>query len=155
MLLDVRWALGDDCGRERYLAGHLPGAVFVDLETELAEPPDPGLGRHPLPLLRRLRAVARRWGVRADRPVVAYDDSGGLAAARAWWLLRWGGLTDVRLLDGGTGGVGARRRRPRGRRRSVPPPGDIVLTGGGMPVVDADTAAALPVGGVLLECACR
>ena len=151
VLLDVRWALGDDRGREKYLAGHLPGAVFVDLESELADPPERALGRHPLPSLQRLQAVARRWGVRADRPVVAYDDSGGLAAARAWWLLRWGGLTDVRLLDGG---LGAWVRAGGGLEDGdvVPLPGDVVLTGSGMPVVDADTAAALPGrGGVLLD----
>ncbi len=151
VLLDVRWALGEDRGREKYLAGHLPGAVYVDLETELADPPTPALGRHPLPSVQRLQAAARRWGVRADRPVVAYDDSGGLAAARAWWLLRWGGLGDVRLLDGGLGAW----VRAGGELESgdvVPPPGDVVLPGGRMPVVDADDAAALPGrGGVLLD----
>src|SRR5205085_11501655 len=101
VLLDVRRALGDPHAREHYLAGHLPGAVFVDLETELADPPSPETGRHPLPSLQRLQASARRWGIRSSDQVVAYDASGGLAAARAWWLLRWGGLTDVRLLDGG------------------------------------------------------
>ena len=55
VLLDVRWALGDDRGRERYLDGHLPGAVYVDLETELADPPSAGAGRHPLPSLQRLQ----------------------------------------------------------------------------------------------------
>ena len=151
VLLDVRWALGDDRGREKYLAGHLPGAVYVDLETELADPPDPARGRHPLPSLQRLQSMVRRWGVRSHRPVVAYDDSGGLAAARAWWLLRWGGLTDVRLLDGGLGAWG---RAGGGLETGdvVPPTGDVVLTGGGLPVVDADTAAALPGrGGVLLD----
>ena len=151
VLLDVRWALGDDRGRDKYLAGHLPGAVYVDLETELADPPDPALGRHPLPSLQRLQAAACRWGVRPDRSVVAYDDSGGLAAARAWWLLRWGGLTDVRLLDGG---LSAWVRAGGGLEDGdvVPPAGDVVLSGGGMPVVDADTAAALPGrGGVLLD----
>ncbi|MGY2130357.1 sulfurtransferase [Blastococcus sp. SYSU DS0617] len=151
VLLDVRWALGDDRGREKYLAGHLPGAVYVDLETELADPPTPAMGRHPMPSIQRLQARARRWGVRADRPVVAYDDSGGLAAARAWWLLRWGGLTDVRLLDGGLRAwVRAGGELETGD--VVPPPGDVVLRGGGMPVVDADDAAALPGrGGVLLD----
>jgi thiosulfate/3-mercaptopyruvate sulfurtransferase len=151
VLLDVRWALGDVHGREKYLAGHLPGAVYVDLETELADPPDPARGRHPLPSLQRLQAAARGWGVRADRPVVAYDDTGGLAAARAWWLLRWGGLRDVRLLDGGLAAwVRAGGELERGA--VVPPPGDVVLTGGGMPVLDADAAAALAgSGGVLLD----
>src|SRR6476661_5237338 len=101
VLLDVRWALGDPHGREHYLEGHLPGAVFVDLETELADPPSSAAGRHPLPSLQRLQSVARRWGIRDGDPVVVYDASGGQAAARAWWLLRWGGLTDVRILDGG------------------------------------------------------
>ena len=91
VLLDVRWALGDDRGRERYLAGHLPGAVYVDLDTELADPPSPRAGRHPLPSVQRLQSAARRWGVRTGAPVVAYDAGGGTAAARAWWLLRWAG----------------------------------------------------------------
>jgi thiosulfate/3-mercaptopyruvate sulfurtransferase len=151
VLLDVRWALGDDRGRERYLEAHLPGAVYVDLETELADPPSPAGGRHPLPSLQRLQSCARRWGIRRDDAVVVYDASGGLAAARAWWLLRWGGLADVRLLDGGldawltAGG-------PVEAGDVVPEPGDVTLTGGGMPVLTIDEAAALPAsGGVLLD----
>ncbi|MGY1810741.1 sulfurtransferase [Blastococcus sp. SYSU D00669] len=151
VLLDVRWALGDDRGHERYLAGHLPGAVFVDLESELADPPSPAGGRHPLPSLPRLQAAARRWGVRAGDRVVAYDDTGGAAAARAWWLLRWGGLADVRLLDGGLA-AWQRAGGPVETGEVVPEPGDVVLTGGGMPVVGADAAAALPAtGGLLLD----
>ncbi len=151
VLLDVRWALGDERGRERYRAGHLPGAVYVDLPTELADPPVPARGRHPVPSVQRLQEAARRWGVTAKRPVVAYDDTGGLAAARAWWLLRWGGLTEVRLLDGGL----AAWVRAGGELESgdvVPPRGDVVLTGGALPVIEADDAAALPGrGGVLLD----
>jgi thiosulfate/3-mercaptopyruvate sulfurtransferase len=151
VLLDVRWALGDEQGREKYLAGHLPGAVFVDLETELADPPSAAEGRHPLPSLQRLQACARRWGIRADDMVVTYDATGGLAAARAWWLLRWGGLSDVRLLDGGLDAW----RAAGGELETgdvVPVPGDVKLTGGGMPVLSIDDAAALPgSGGVLLD----
>jgi thiosulfate/3-mercaptopyruvate sulfurtransferase len=151
VLLDVRWSLGDDTGRERYLAGHLPGAVYVDLPTELSAPPSAAEGRHPLPSVRRLQDAARRWGVSAGCQVVAYDDSGGSAAARAWWLLRWGGFPHVTLLDGGlaawTAAGGALETGD-----VVPVPGDVTLTGGGMPVLDADGAAALPVtGGVLLD----
>jgi thiosulfate/3-mercaptopyruvate sulfurtransferase len=148
VLLDVRWQLGDASGRERYQAGHLPGAVYVDLETELAGPATPGEGRHPLPSLQSLQSAARRWGLEDDSRVVVYDATGGLAAARAWWLLRWGGLPGVTVLDGGlaawtgeleTGDV-------------VPLPGTVVLTGGGMPVLTADEAAALAAGdGVLLD----
>jgi thiosulfate/3-mercaptopyruvate sulfurtransferase len=151
VVLDVRWALGDARGRERYLEAHLPGAVFVDLEAELAEPPSPAEGRHPLPSLQRLQAAARRWGIREGDAVVAYDATGGLAAARAWWLLRWGGLPDVRLLDGGLDAW----RRAGGLAESgdvVPEAGDVTLTGGGMPVLSIDEAAALPVsGGLLLD----
>jgi 3-mercaptopyruvate sulfurtransferase SseA len=150
VLLDVRWALGDPEGREHYLDGHLPGAVFVDLEAELADPPSATEGRHPLPSIQRLQAAARRWGIRDGDRVVAYDATGGLAAARAWWLLRWGGLTDVRLLDGGLDAW----RRADGRVESgdvVPEPGDVTLTGGGMPVLSIDEAGALPTAGVLLD----
>ncbi len=151
VLLDVRWALGDDRGRERYLAGHLPGAVYADLDTELAAPASPGEGRHPLPPVADLQAAARRWGIRTGDAVVAYDATGGLAAARAWWLLRWGGLGDVRLLDGGLDAwVAAGGDLETGD--VVPEPGDVVLAGAGMPVLTADEAAALPrSGGVLLD----
>lgn len=151
MLLDVRWALGDDQGREKYLAGHLPGAVFVDLETELADPPSAAAGRHPLPSLQRLQSAARRWGIRDGDAVVAYDAAGGLAAARAWWLLRWGGVAEVRLLDGGLDAW----LRAGGSLDSgdvVADPGNVTLTGGGMPVLTIDEAAGLPAsGGVLLD----
>jgi thiosulfate/3-mercaptopyruvate sulfurtransferase len=151
VLLDVRWALGDDRGRERYLTGHLPGAVFVDLETELADPASVQAGRHPLPSIQRLQAAARRWGIRQDDRVVAYDATGGLAAARAWWLLRWGGLADVRLLDGGLE-AWTRQGEPLDTGDVVPEPGDVTMTPGGMPVLSIDEAAALPgAGGILLD----
>jgi thiosulfate/3-mercaptopyruvate sulfurtransferase len=151
VLLDVRWALGDDQGREKYLAGHVPGAVLVDLETELADPPSAAEGRHPLPSVQRLQSAARRWGIRNGDPVVAYDATGGLAAARAWWLLRWGGMTDVRLLDGGLDAWVA-AGGPLESGDVVPAPGDVTLHGGGMPVLSIDEAAALPAsGGLLLD----
>jgi thiosulfate/3-mercaptopyruvate sulfurtransferase len=151
VLLDVRWALGDPHGREHHSAGHLPGAVFVDLETELSDPPSPSAGRHPLPSLQRLQSAARRWGIRDGDPVVAYDDTGGLAAARAWWLLRWGGLSDVRLLDGGLA-AWVRAGGSLERGEVTPEPGDVTLTGGGLPVLSVEEAATLPrAGGVLLD----
>jgi thiosulfate/3-mercaptopyruvate sulfurtransferase len=151
VLLDVRWALGDPHGREDHLAGHLPGAVFVDLETELAAPPSVAEGRHPLPSLQALQSAARRWGVRDGSRVVVHDATSGLAAARAWWLLRWGGLADVTILDGGLAAwTAAGGRLDTGP--VVPEPGDVTLRGGGMPVLTAEEAAALPAsGGVLLD----
>jgi thiosulfate/3-mercaptopyruvate sulfurtransferase len=99
-VLDVRYALGGPPGHEEFLAGHVPGARFVDLDTDLADPPGPG-GRHPLPDEPRFEVAMRRAGVSAGRPVVVYDDWQGRAAARAWWLLRFHGHPDVRVLDGG------------------------------------------------------
>jgi thiosulfate/3-mercaptopyruvate sulfurtransferase len=150
VLLDVRWALGDPHGHAHYLAGHLPGAVFVDLDAELAAPPSPVAGRHPLPAIADLQAAARRWGVRASSPVVVYDDAGGLAAARAWWLLRWAGSGSVHLLDGGLAAWRA-AGLPLETGTVDPEPGDVVLTAGGLPVVDADGAARLAREGVLLD----
>ncbi|MCR6690752.1 sulfurtransferase [Cellulomonas sp.] len=141
VLLDVRWALGRTDGHEQYLAAHLPGAVYVDLDTELAAPPSAEHGRHPLPEVAALESAARRWGVREGSSVVVYDASGGTSAARAWWLLRWAGVRDVRLLDGGLAAwTAAGLALEPGQ--VTPEPGDVVLVGGAMPTVDADGAAA-------------
>jgi thiosulfate/3-mercaptopyruvate sulfurtransferase len=102
-LLDVRWRLGEPhgAGRERYLAGHLPEARFLDLEAVLTGPrTDPTLGRHPLPDADALAAGLEAAGVEVSLPVVVYDEPGSFAAGRAWWVLRWAGL-QVRVLDGG------------------------------------------------------
>ncbi|MFI9388471.1 rhodanese-like domain-containing protein [Kutzneria sp. NPDC052558] len=140
-LLDVRWALGDPDGHRHYLDGHIPGAVYVDLDTELAGHGEPADGRHPLPDIAALQAAARRWGVTTGKAVVAYDNSGGTAAARAWWLLKWAGVEDVRLLDGGLDAW----RRKRSTVDVHPQAGDIVLTAGNLPTLTADQAASVPV----------
>ena len=148
-LLDVRWALGDPDGPQHYLDGHIPGAVFVDLETELAAPPSPARGRHPLPEVAHLQKCARSWGLRAAAPVVVYDATGGMAAARAWWLLRWAGVADVRILDGGLPAWERAGGELTTGSESDPAPGDIVLTTGQLPVIDADGAAGWD--GLLLD----
>ncbi|WP_199520833.1 sulfurtransferase [Jiangella anatolica] len=150
VLVDVRWKLGDPHGHDHYLAGHLPGAVYADLETELAAPPSPSAGRHPLPSVEVLEAAARRWGVRAGDTVVAYDDLGGMSAARAWWLLRWAGLSDVRLLDGGlaawTAAGGELETGP-----VTPPAGDVVLRPDSLPTLEVESVAGFADGGMLLD----
>lgn len=146
VLLDVRWQLGGPHGRPDYEAGHIPGAVFVDLDTELAGPAGDG-GRHPLPDPAEFGAVMRRAGVRAGAPVVVYDGGQGWAAARAWWLLRWAGHHDVRLLDGGL----AAWTGELSKQTPQPEEGDFVPAPGALPLLDADGAAALARSGVLLD----
>jgi thiosulfate/3-mercaptopyruvate sulfurtransferase len=101
VLLDVRWKLGDDAGHSHYRQAHIPGAVYVDLPSQLASAPTPAGGRHPLPQPEAFREAARDWGINNDDVVVAYDDNAGMAAARVWWLLKDGGFDSVYLLDGG------------------------------------------------------
>ncbi|MFT4269232.1 MAG: rhodanese-like domain-containing protein [Xenophilus sp.] len=102
VLLDVRHLVGTDRQRGAYDAGHIPGAVYVELRDELAGPPSPGRGgRNPLPTAQVLQSNLRRWGVAADLPVVVYAGAGQPAAGRAWWVLTWAGVPGVRILAGG------------------------------------------------------
>ncbi len=99
---DVRWSLRDhDKGRNDYAQGHIPGAVFLDVEADLASPRGEGPGRHPLPRAAAFAASMARAGVGPDTHVVAYDFGDGSTAARLWWLLRYFGHDQVSLLDGG------------------------------------------------------
>ena len=103
VLADVRWTLGGPPGEPEFEAGHLPGAVWVDLEHELSGHAGDG-GRHPLPDPGVFGAAMRRIGVDAGSDVVVYDGASSLAAARLWWLLTDAGHTRVRVLDGGYAG---------------------------------------------------
>ena len=150
VLLDVRWALGDPRGRDHYLAEHLPGAVFVDLANELAGPADPSRGRHPLPAPEQFQASARSGGIRRGDVVVAYDDSGNMAAARLWWMLRHAGISDVYLLDGGLAAWRAAGFDVESVERQAET-GDVVLPGGSLPVIDAGQAASWGRQGLLLD----
>jgi len=164
-LLDVRWRLGGPPGRELYAAGHIPGAVFVDLDRDLAAPPGPD-GRHPMPAAAAFEAAMCRSGVRDGQPAVVYDDADATAAARAWWLLRYFGHDQVRVLDGGlrawtaAGGpveAGAVEAGPveagpveaglAGRAGA----GDFRARPGHLGLLDADAAAALARDGLLLD----
>ena len=88
-------------GRADYMAGHLPGAVFADLDEDLADPITSTSGRHPLPQVERFRSILESWGISNDTQVVAYDYANGALAARLWWMLRWMGHERVAVLDGG------------------------------------------------------
>ncbi|MEV8397481.1 sulfurtransferase [Streptomyces niveus] len=146
VLLDVRYVPGAPPGRPEYEAAHLPGAVFVDLEAELAGPPGAG-GRHPLPDVAVFGSAMRRAGVSAGTPVVVYDAGLGWAAARAWWMLRWAGHQDVRVLDGGLVGWGG----PLTTEIPTPQAGDFTPVPDSLPLLDADGAAALAREGLLLD----
>jgi thiosulfate/3-mercaptopyruvate sulfurtransferase len=101
-LADVRWSLGaPGRGREAYAAGHLPGAVFVDLDRDLSGPHGPG--RHPLPEPRAFTERMSALGFGERHSIVAYDDASGTVAARLWWMLDALGHPDVAVLDGGLG----------------------------------------------------
>lgn len=150
-VLDVRWRLGADDGREQYEAGHVPGAVFVDLEEELSRHGDPADGRHPLPADAALAAAARRWGLRAGDRVVVYDGAGMLAASRAWWALRRAGAPDVRVLDGGWN-AWVSAGLPVETGTVVPEPGDIELgEPGAAGTIDTAAARSWPARGVLID----
>ncbi|MEV0004614.1 sulfurtransferase [Micromonospora sp. NPDC050980] len=151
VLLDVRWRLAGPPGRADHTAGHLPGAVFVDLDTELCGPPG-AAGRHPLPDPAALQAALRAAGVRAGHPVVVYDGGDGMSAARAWWTLRWAGHRAVRVLHGGWPAWTA-AGLPVDTTVPTPAPGDVTVTPGALPVLDAARAARLAAAdaGVLLD----
>ncbi|WP_267715579.1 sulfurtransferase [Streptomyces sp. CoH17] len=154
VLLDVRWQLSTAKaagappfdGRAEYEAGHLPGAVYVDLDRELASAPGAN-GRHPLPDMAEFGAAMRRAGVSQGRPVVVYDGGQGWAAARAWWLLSWTGHPNVRVLDGGLTAWDA----PLSTEVPTPAEGDFTPAPGAAGLLDADRAAALARSGVLFD----
>lgn len=102
LILDIRHQVGTERQRKAYEAGHVPGAVYVELRDELAGPPTPSRGgRNPLPAAAALQSNLRRWGVTGTSPTVVYAGRGQPAAGRAWWVLTWAGVADVHILAGG------------------------------------------------------
>lgn len=154
-ILDVRWSLPEPDGRAAFEAGHIPGAVYVDLETELSDHSVPNRGRHPLPSGDALEAALRSWGIDSGDIVVVYDDWNRAGSARAWWVLCAAGVDDVRILDGGLAAW-----RAFGGRVSTgaaePAPGSISiehrdLYTGALATLTAEDAAKVAVEGVLLD----
>ena len=152
VVLDARWRLAGPPGIDSYRQGHLPGAVFADLDRDLAGPPGPPGpgGRHPLPDPAAFQAAMRAAGVSGGRPVVVYDDGDGMAAARGWWTLRYFGHADVRVLDGGYR-AWTEAGLPVTTDMTATAPGDFTAEPGHMPVLDAAGAQAMAREGLLLD----
>jgi thiosulfate/3-mercaptopyruvate sulfurtransferase len=148
-VLDVRYRMGGPPGAAEHAAGHITGASYVDLDSALAAAPGPR-GRHPLPEVDVFQAAMRAAGVSDGRPVVVYDDWQGRAAARCWWLLRWAGHADVRVLDGGwaawvaADGVVSTSLDHQGI-------GDFTARPGQLPTLEADDVLGLAHRGVLVD----
>ncbi len=149
VVIDVRWSLTGPPGRLAYDAGHLPGAVFADLDNDLCGRRGEG-GRHPLPSAEDFEALMRRLGVSADSAVVVYDAADSVPASRAWWQLRYFGHSDVRVLDGGYA-AWVRAGLPVATEVPAVSPGDFVARPGGMPMLTADDAARVAASGVLID----
>ena len=119
-VFDCRFDLADpEAGRRRYEADHIPHAIYAHLDDDLSGPVVPGrTGRHPLPDRAAFRRFLRAHGVTPRRQVIAYDDAGGMFAARFWWMARWAGHAATAVLDGGyaawtDGGEGEKEHAPR------------------------------------------
>jgi thiosulfate/3-mercaptopyruvate sulfurtransferase len=149
VVVDTRLSLTGETGDQRYDAGHIPGAAYLDVDDDLAAPPGLG-GRHPLPDPERFVAAVRRAGICVDSTVVTYDDGPGTAASRLWWLLRDYGHDDVLVLDGGLAAWTA-AARPISTEPVHPEPGDWVGTPGRLPVVLADGIPDVAGRGVLID----
>jgi thiosulfate/3-mercaptopyruvate sulfurtransferase len=156
-LLDARQAVVlldviDEQGGAPDDRAKIPGALSVHLATDFSGKPTPAAGRRPLPDVSDLQAKARAWGIRSDSIVVVYDNSGGAQACRAWWTLRWAGVANVRVLDGGYGAwIAANRPSSNHVATRAALGGDVVLTSTGMPTISAEEAAGLAAQSRLLD----
>lgn len=148
-VIDEQGAAPDDRSK-------IPGALSVNLAADFSSKPTPSSGRRPLPDVLELQSKARAWGICSDGIVVVYDNSGGSQASRAWWTLRWAGLTNVRVLDGGYGAwTAANLLSSNHIALQAARAGDVVLTKGCMPTIDAEEAAALAKESKLLDARAR
>lgn len=150
-VLDVRWWLDRPDGRPAFRAGHIPGARYADLDTQLAEHGEPTEGRHPLPSPETLQAAVRDWGIDEGDTVVVYDDVANLSSGRAWWVLRDAGIADVRVLDGALAAwIDAGFDLEEGDAADVRP-GTAVVSPGELPVLGIDDVLDQARTGLLLD----
>lgn len=138
-----RWAIVD-CrfdltrpawGEAAYAQGHIPGAVYANLDRDLSGPVEARSGRHPLPPLEKLAATLGALGIDRQTAVVAYDQGNGAYAARLWWLLRWAGHREAAVLNGGFAAwqraglpVSTEPAKPAARRFTIEPATGVVTT---------------------------
>lgn len=100
-VLAALWDAREGHAWSKFQSEHIPTALFCEPSVQLVGMPGSRMGRNPLPSTDRLAEAFRHWGIEPGRPVVIYDTGQGIFAARAWWTLRWAGVEDVRILDGG------------------------------------------------------
>lgn len=154
VIVDIRWVHGDpQAGRAAFENSHIPGAIFLDMDTELSDRTDLRRGRHPLPDPERFARLLAERGIGANSKVVVYDDAGGSLAARLWWMLRWAGGPAAQLLDGGfaawlAGGKPAESGpgtvRPAAARWAPDPRGELIAD-------KAEIAETVRRGAILIE----
>jgi thiosulfate/3-mercaptopyruvate sulfurtransferase len=143
-VVDLRWSLTWPSGREEYRTGHVPGAIFLDLDRDLSAPRGNGPGRHPIPDPERLAEVLSARGIGDRQVVVAYDASGGGVASRLWWLFEHFGHPDtVAVLDGGIGAWTAAGGALSTQEPSHPPARWTPHPARGGDTLDADAVEAL------------
>jgi len=151
LICDCRFDLGDpEAGQRDYSAGHIPGAVYVDLEKDLSAVPSGTNGRHPLPDRAAFAERMAALGVTQTGLVVAYDNVGGYYASRLWWMLRWAGHGQVAVLDGGLQ-AWTQTGRDLEAGEVTPPPGDFEVSSEPlMPINEVESIEANLTGGELL-----
>jgi thiosulfate/3-mercaptopyruvate sulfurtransferase len=129
----------------------IPGAIAVSLASDFSGAPTKLGGRRPLPDAKALEENLRRFGINSDSTVVVYDNAKGAQAGRAWWTLRWAGHDNVRLLDGGLAAWTAAGRDVAAQPAHAPGNGNVTVTPGGMPTIEAYEAAEIARTGALLD----
>lgn len=142
-VVDCRWYLSGRRGADEYARGHIPGAVHLDVDADLAGPAQHGPGRHPLPSAADFARVLARAGIGPGSLVVGYDDAGGAIAARLWWLLRYFGHPGGRVLDGGLQAWTAAGHPLSTEAPAIAPAPVMDLVAGGAPVADKTRVDAL------------
>lgn len=154
VILDARYDVARPEIRPATLTPHISGALYVDVATELASEASALSGRRPLPAIRDLQRDARRWGINPGSIVVVYDENKNVQAARVWWVLRWAGVKDVRLLDGGFDAWVA-AGHPTTTEVTVPATGTVTLSADNLAVVDAGAAQEIAQTGLLIDARAR